>query len=212
MSRVIIRSLLLAVVLAGTACPLAPEYVGATLTTGGSGMSVDTLGDSEPTSLDPGMSVTTDGGVSSTSMDPALTPYGSSCELVGLGADIVFTALSLQPLCEGGICLLVHDVPAPQCEEDAECAAQTEGSVCEQHGLCTVPSAFVEANSRCTQTCATDEDCPDIPGCATGVSCTIFINIGDLCCQRVCGCNDHRYPPYEESMEDICAKYPEQCQ
>lgn len=212
MSRVIIRSLLLAVVLAGTACLLAPEYVGATITTGGSGKSDDTLGDSDPTSLDSGMSVTTDGVVSSTSMDPALTPYGSSCELVGLGADIVFTAITLQPLCEGGICLLVNDMPPLQCEEDSECAEQTEGSVCEQHGFCALPPAFVEANSRCTQTCVTAEDCPEIPGCTTGVSCTVFINIGDLCCQRVCGCNDHRYPPYEDSMEETCENYPEQCE
>jgi hypothetical protein len=84
--------------------------------------------------------------------------------------------------------------------------------MCGQQDLCTLPSAFVEANWRYTRSCVTADDCSEIPGCTAGVSCTIFINIGDLCCQRVCGCDDHRYPPYEDSLEELCDTHPEQCE
>ncbi|MCY0994601.1 hypothetical protein OV203_46180 [Nannocystis sp. ILAH1] len=206
--------LLLAFTLA--ACPLPPDFVGETLperTTGDAtavtgpetGVSVTTLVE-EPT--------TTTGDASSTSTTtgvPAEGEYGSFCELGGVGPDVQRTAIVPHPVCDSGICLIVSDAPPLACAGDLACAAENEGAECGENGLCNLPPAFIAANARCTQTCALDEDCPPLAGCATGFRCTAVSLLPPLCCQKVCACQDHLDAAQADDIEATCAGDPELC-
>jgi hypothetical protein len=212
--------LLLAFALA--ACPLPPDFVGETLperTTGDAtavtgaetGVSVTTVVE-DPTTTTPGGSTTTgdETGASTATGSPA-SAYGSFCELVGAGPDLQQTVIVPQPECDGGICLLVSDAGPLACTLDEQCEEEAAGSVCAGNGLCNLSPAFIEANARCTQLCETDEDCPAVPGCATGLRCTPITLLDSLCCQRVCACKDHLSDPQADSIEATCAGDPELC-
>lgn len=189
--------LLVAVALADPACLLDPEIVGETLT-----------GDAAT-----GLATVTDSGqgASETSAGPVEGAYGSFCEHVGVESAIVRTEISAQPLCDGGVCLVVNDDGPLACDDDPECADVGAGSICSDNGLCTLSTAFIEANQRCTQTCEADGDCPAIAGCETGVRCATITLIGELCCQRVCACNDRLYAAQESSARALCDADPDPC-
>lgn len=203
-----LRPLLLVVALT-PACVLTPDLIGETLT-GLAG------GDHDDHTTAYGETGTTgdEHGASETSLDPAPDSYGAACELAGVGPDIQRTEVVPQPACDGGICLLVSDDAPLACEpgDDASCElAEGPGSVCGANGLCGLTPAFVEANARCTETCEVDTDCPPIPGCMTGTTCTTVTLIGELCCQKVCACNDHIFPAQVEDMQATCDADPELC-
>lgn len=213
--RALSRSSLLAVALAGPACLLPPELVGTTITTTtstsdeltGAGSSAGTTTSAEGLTSTSGLEPST----STTSAVPPSGAYGSFCELVGVGPDLQITAILLQPACDGGICLIVSDAGPFVCDGDPDCMEEAEGSVCGQNGLCNLSPAFIEANARCTQACGVDGDCPAIPGCQTGVTCATITLIGELCCQKVCACNDHLNPAQADDAETICDDDPGLC-
>ncbi|WP_434427804.1 hypothetical protein [Nannocystis pusilla] len=212
--------LLLAFALA--ACPPPPDFVGETLpgrTTGDAtavpgpetGVSVTTVVQDPTTTTTGGSTTTSDETGTSAGTGAPASAYGSFCELVGAGPDLQQTVIVPQPACDGGICLLVSDAGPLACTLDAQCEEEAAGSVCADNGLCNLSPGFVEANARCTQLCETDQDCPAVPGCATGLRCTTITLIGPLCCQRVCACEDHLSGPQADDAEAICAGDPELC-
>lgn len=212
MPHPMLRWSLLAVALAGPGCLLPPEIVGSTITTSAGG-ETDKLPGSSASATLPGEGLTsTSGSEPSTSATtgPAGAAYGSACELVGLGPDIQFTSISPQPSCEDGICLLVYDQSRPGCASDLQCTDEDDGP-CADNGVCNLSPAFLEANARCTRTCESVADCPPIPGCQTGLTCGTMTVLGELCCQRVCACNDLLEPAAPASLDMLCALDPEQC-
>jgi hypothetical protein len=206
-------ALLLAVAAVAPACVLSPEFVGATLTeaaSNASAVSATTVVDegSSVGSTTVGEDVTTTGtgsGAGTTTEAPAAGAYGSFCELAGITYDPQRTVIVPQPDCDGGICLLVSDDGPLACNFDLECAEEAEGSACGQNGLCDLPPAFLEANTRCTRTCEHDEDCPDLPGCTTGFRCATITFLGPLCCQKVCACKDHLHDAQADDADAYCA-------
>ena len=205
MSHIITRSLLLTPVLAAPGCGLTPEIVGETLTMADSGATDDPLA---TTGDEPGATLTSaqDG-----TAGPPSGAYGSACDLEGFPPVLNFTAISPQPACDGEICLLVIDEKY-LCGSDPECEANVgAGSVCEEDGICSVAPSVLLADARCTQTCETDEDCPAVPGCMSGTTCTSFVVSGELCCQKVCACEDSLYLPGVMSIQSVCDEMPEFC-
>ncbi|PCC70200.1 hypothetical protein SAMN02745121_03479 [Nannocystis exedens] len=203
MSRIITRSLLLPVALVVPGCPLTPEIIGETVTTSGaSGGSA-----SATTDDDPGASTTTVPTGTTTSLPSGA--YGSACALAGFPPIINHSAITPQPACDGGICLLVIDAKY-QCESDLDCETNVgEGVACEE-GYCDVsPAVILEEGSRCTQTCETVADCPEIPGCMSGAICSSFMVSGELCCQKVCGCIDSLYVSGVMSLQMLCDEMPD---
>ncbi|WAS99265.1 hypothetical protein [Nannocystis punicea] len=205
-------ALLLAVAAVAPACVLSPEFVGATLTEAASNGTAA----SATTVVEEGASVSSTTAVesvttgtpttSATSGVPAAGAYGSFCELAGITFVPESTVITPQPECDGGICLVVSDDGPLACDFDFECAEEAEGSVCApSRGFCTLSPAFLEANTRCTQTCELDEDCPDLPGCATGFRCATITFLGPLCCQKVCACKDHLYDLQADDADAYCA-------
>lgn len=205
MSRFITRSLLLTVALTAAGCPLTPEIIGETITTtsdaqGGS----TTTGQGVPTTT--GQDATT-GQTTTTGVSDGA--FGASCQLLGFPPVLNHTAVSSQPACDGGICLTII---AETCGTDLECEVNVgEGSVCDTDGICTVTPALVAKHSRCTQTCEIVEDCPAIPGCMSGTSCSTVVVSDELCCQKVCLCNDYAYLPGIMSLQELCDDEPGLC-
>ncbi|MDC0722052.1 hypothetical protein [Nannocystis bainbridge] len=199
MARVLTRSLLVTVALIVAGCPLTPEFVGATITTTDSGASGEPV--ATTTGPDEGASTTTAPGDTTGLPGGA---YGSVCELVGSRPIINFTAISPQPACDGGICLLVID-KAYQCEADPDCGADAP---CDG-GICSVSKAMLAEGQRCTQGCEAVADCPPIPGCMTGATCSTVLVSDELCCQKVCVCKDSAYLPGLESLQMLCDEEPE---
>lgn len=209
MPRSFSRPLLLIVALTGAGCPLTPEIVGETLPTTGDAQGASTTTGGDTTA---GEGVTTGDGPTTgqtTGAGGADGAYGSSCRLMGSPPVINHTAVSPQPACDGGICLTII---ADECANDLECEVNVgEGSTCDVEGICTVTLALVDKHSRCTQTCETVEDCPAIPGCATGITCSAVVVSGELCCQRVCLCDDDAYLPGIMSFQELCDDEPGLC-
>lgn len=196
LSHLLRRALLLASSLLAPACVLTPEVIGDTLTGASTG--------------ETGVGATD--GVGTTSAGPESGAYGSPCALVGAPKDLQITAISLQPACDAGICLLVNDRGPWVCEEDASCAVdEGPGSVCGENGFCNMTPSFVEENTRCTATCEVDTDCPELPGCVAGPACATITNIGELCCAKVCACQDHLNPAQTATAEANCVADPEFC-
>ncbi|MFY0532498.1 hypothetical protein [Nannocystis pusilla] len=127
----------------------------------------------------------------------------------GFSSVINYTAISPQPDCDGGICLLVIDEKY-QCETDLECQNLDPAAKCDE-GLCDVSADVLLDETRCTQTCETVEDCPAIPGCMTGLICSVFLVSDELCCQKVCGCQDSLYVPGVMSLQMLCDEEPDFC-
>lgn len=193
------RALLLAASSLASACVLTPEVIGETLTNTDAGTGeTDVAGASDS--------------VGTTSAGPGSGAYGSPCALVGAPKDLQITAISPQPACDAGICLLVDDHAPWVCEVDASCEVdEGPGSVCGDNGLCNLTPSFVEDNARCTETCELDTDCPQIPGCVEGVACATITNIGALCCAKVCACKDYLNPTQAATAEANCIADPDFC-
>ncbi|MEZ4450546.1 MAG: hypothetical protein R3B09_13785 [Nannocystaceae bacterium] len=186
------------------ACPLKPEIIGETFTTADEGATEsDTDADTDAATTT-SASATTEGSASdsSTSSAPGLD-YGEPCEFEGLGPTIEVTAMSPQPACAGGICLLVHDAILP-CEDDAVCIDDPDHGACGADDLCTLAPEYVAEHARCTQTCDDVSECPPIPGCAE-VVCGPIALLGELCCQKVCACLDGTSSGDMASREAQCA-------
>ncbi|MCY1005156.1 hypothetical protein OV079_06130 [Nannocystis pusilla] len=201
MPRIIHRSLLLTVALLVPGCLRPAEVIGATIT----------ATDGEGT-----LSATTDDGqgASTTTVQDSTTglpsgAYGSACSLKGFPPILNATAISPQPDCDGGICLLIIDEKY-QCELDVDCQDLDPAAKCDE-GLCDVSADVLLDETRCTQTCETVEDCPEIPGCMTGLICSVFLVSDELCCQKVCGCKDSLYVPGVMSLEMLCNEEPDWC-
>lgn len=202
MPRIITRSLLLTAALLVPGCLQPPEVIGVTITaTDSGGAASTTTGDGQ------GASTTT--APDSTTGAPS-GAYGSVCELVGFPPVLNFTAISPQPACDGGICLLVIDEKY-QCETDLECQTNVGPASSCDGNICDVSPAVLLEDTRCTQTCETVEDCPEIPGCMTGLICSSFLVSDELCCQKVCGCKDSLFLSGVMSLQMICDEEPEFC-
>lgn len=149
----------------------------------------------------------TDGNISATSTGTTIVPdalhYGDPCDLgpplfyeetdSPPDADDEFhpqsSVLAPNDQCDGGICLFTYEDQLPaDCDVDADCG--TPDAVCSDDHKCVLSEAYVADNARCSHTCETAADCPDVPGCATGFSCGIVNLLGEFCCQPVCVCND----------------------
>lgn len=214
MSQPITRSLLLAVMLVAPACILTPEIIGETLTTAASGENDDSATSvDEPSTTGTAESTSSASvGASSTSAAPQDGAYGSACTIEGLNPNAQFSALTQDPACDGGICLVVNNEAAPACDGDPDCIDQGEGATCGENGICHRESAFIEENTHCTQTCEVAEDCPAIPGCMTGVSCSVFSLLDDeLCCKKICACNDRLDFELVKNFETACIDNPGMC-
>ncbi|WP_096331618.1 hypothetical protein [Nannocystis exedens] len=135
-----------------------------------------------------------------TSYVPGESEYGAPCELA-FDWPIEAKAVSPQPDCEGGICLFMWDQAPPWCADDSDCPAPW--STCDG-GHCLLDQGFVAETSRCTQTCDADAECPDIPGCQTGVACVPVSSIGELCCAKICACRDHLSAGQTQQLEQQC--------
>ena len=206
MARIITGSLLLVVALLVPGCLQPPEFVGETVTASDSGASGGSL--ATTSGDDAGASTRTAPG-STTGLPSGA--YGSACDLAGAPPILNYTAISPQPACDGGICLLVIDAKY-QCEDNLQCQTNVDdASVCDG-GICTVSPTVLLEDSRCTQPCQTVEDCPEIPGCMTGAICTSFLVSDELCCEKVCGCQDSLYLPGFMSLQMICDEMPEFCE
>lgn len=179
---------------AAPACILGPDIVGETLTeaqlSAGAGSTTD--------AQDTNVSATTQIELT----DGAALGYGQPCELgppeamieTGDPPDpddpnlVQASVLSAINDCASDMCLFVYDnnLP-PTCEVDADCG--TPDAACWE-GQCHLHAPYVFEHSRCTQACETAADCPDVEGCATGMSCVVVRMLGTYCCQPVCACND----------------------
>lgn len=202
MSRILTRSLLLTVALSAAGCLLTPESIGETLPTGDAQGASTTTGESITTGDD----ITTGEGVTTGVAEGA---YGSSCQVLGFPPVLNHAAISVQPACDGGICLTII---AGACETDLECETDVgEGSVCGEDGTCTATPALIAEHSRCTRSCETVADCPAIPGCATGSTCSTVVVSGELCCEKVCLCNDHAFLPGIMSLQELCDEQSDLC-
>lgn len=202
MPRIITRSLLLTVALLTPGCLQPPEVIGATITaTDSGGAGSTTTGDGQ------GASTTT---APDTTTGAPSGAYGSACDLVGFPPVINYTAISPQPSCDGGICLLVIDEEY-QCETDLECQMNVDPASSCDGNICDVSAAVLAEDTRCTQTCETVEDCPPIPGCMTGLICSSFLVSDELCCQKVCGCKDSLFLSGVMSLQTICDEEPDFC-
>ncbi|MCY0993506.1 hypothetical protein OV203_40585 [Nannocystis sp. ILAH1] len=206
MSRTLTRSRLLTVALLVPGCLRPPEVIGTTITaTDSGGASGGPL--STTTGDDQGASTTT--APASTTGIPS-GAYGSACDLVGFPPVINYTAISPQPNCDGGICLLVI-AEKYQCEDDIDCQMNLDPAAKCDEGLCDVSASALLDETRCTQTCETVEDCPPIPGCVNGLICSVFLVSDELCCQKVCGCTDSLFLSGVMSLQMLCDEEPDIC-
>ncbi|WP_434418116.1 hypothetical protein [Nannocystis pusilla] len=204
MSRIIPRSLLFTVALVVAGCPLTPEIIGETVTASDSGAG----GSSTSATTGDGQGVSTTTASGSTTTDLPSGAFGSACELVGFPPVINHSAITPQPACDSGICLLVVDKKY-QCESDLDCETNVGDGVACDEGYCDVSPAVILEGARCTQTCETAADCPEIPGCTSGAICGSFMVTGELCCQKVCGCIDSLYVPGVMTLQMLCDEMPD---
>jgi hypothetical protein len=200
MSRILTRSLLITAALVALGCPLTPEIIGETVTATDSGSVSATTRDEQ--------------GASSTSAPSGATTdlpsgaFGSACNLVGFPPVINHSAITPQPACDSGICLLVIDKKY-QCESDLDCATNLGGGLACDEDYCDVAPAVILKDAHCTQTCETAADCPELSGCTSGAICSSFMVTGDLCCQKVCGCIDSLYVPGVMTLQMLCDEMPD---
>ncbi len=205
------RILPIPLIAALSGCVLDPEVIGATLPTAapdgpgdvGDASATNAGSDGETGTTDP---TTGEDGVSDTSAAPEPGAYGGSCELAGLMYPPLDTDVTPQPACEGGICSLVQD-DLKVCQTDEQCP----DSVCSGNTFCELSPAFIAANSRCTRTCESVDDCPPMFGCQTGVTCTVLTISGDLCCVKMCACRDHISGILQAANQSTCVSEPEVC-
>jgi hypothetical protein len=196
-------------------CVLTPEVVGESLSTDGavSASSVGTEGsvthitattdDNESVGTESSVtnvSATTLVSESGTTHVPADGEYGAPCELA-FDYPIEVKAVTPQPDCDGGICLFMWAQKPPRCTDDSDCPAPwaTCGGT-----HCILDQDVVASESRCTQTCDEDTDCPDIPGCAEGPACVPVTSLGELCCAKMCACRDHLSNGESQQLEQQC--------
>lgn len=204
MSRIILRSRLITFALVVSGCPLTPEIIGETVTATDSG----TGGSSVPATTGDEQGASSTSAPSGATTDLPSGEYGSACSLIGLPPVINHSAISPQPACGGGICLLVIDAKY-QCESDLDCETNVGDGVACDEDYCDVSPAVILEDARCTQTCETAADCPGIPGCTSGAICSSFMVTGELCCQKVCGCSDSLYVPGVMSLQMLCDEMPD---
>ena len=112
---------------------------------------------------------------------------------------VTFPALS----CNDLICVYADDKSAPaQCESDLQCNIEDDGITRFQclQGTCRLSPEFVLDRSMCSKTCGSDADCEDggigkqvqakDTSCVNGFKCVALQKLGDLCCQKLCVCDD----------------------
>lgn len=58
----------------------------------------------------------------------------------------------------------------------------------------------------CTDTCQTDDDCIRVPEspCKSGFTCGYPIQVGPLCCEKLCVCRDYLVAPDDTSLPLAC--------
>lgn len=132
---------------------------------------------------------------------------------------VTFPALS----CNDLLCVYADEKEAPNitCTDDAQCnAASDDGKTRFQcvNQECVLNSTFVLERSMCSKTCSTDDDCKDggigkqvlakETSCASGFSCTAVMTLGELCCQKLCVCNDDLSADAVDKVATECAKKP----
>ncbi|MCY1004048.1 hypothetical protein OV079_00375 [Nannocystis pusilla] len=195
-------------------CVLTPEVVGESLSTDGpvSISSVGTEGSATDitATTEYNESAGTESSVTNISattlvvetgaIEPEPGEYGGPCELA-FDYPIEAKAVTPQPDCDGGICLFMWDQEPPGCTDDSDCAAPwaTCGGT-----HCILDQEVVASESRCTQTCDEDADCPVIPGCAQGPACVPVTRLGELCCVKMCACSDHLSVGEWKSLAQEC--------
>lgn len=211
-------ALSLILVTATPACVLTPEIIGETLTEGGDSVTVASVGSASTVTTG---ATDSPGNTTESPANPDPRLYGQPCELVAEAweetadppdeddaAQPMATALSVSEQCVSGMCLLTYDdYRLIDCETDADCGKPE--LICAGSGHCALAPEYVADHTRCTQACETAADCPDIPGCQTGVSCAIASLLGTHCCQPVCACNDQLSVSRGEELAAICAYDPE---
>lgn len=211
----------LLLLVAGAACNLQKEIVGATIAGQDSAEPTDNgashTTDASPTTTefaDEGSTeVDTDGGASHSTGDGtdggAPLPFGALCEFSLDGEPFVPHArmVQLQDACAGGICLYANELEPAPCDGPADCAGVPEQSgVCsELDGHCDLDPEWVHARSLCTQTCDVDADCPAADACATGFVCAMTSKLGSLCCTKMCVCADDFSVGAAEELAAECA-------
>jgi len=132
---------------------------------------------------------------------------------------VTFPALS----CNDLLCIYADekDPPTAPCTDHAQCnAASDDGKSRFQcvEGKCELASQFVLERSMCSKTCGSDDDCKDggigkqvlakDTSCSAGFSCVQLQTLGELCCQKLCVCNDDLSAGAVESIATECAKFP----
>ncbi|WP_434425442.1 hypothetical protein [Nannocystis pusilla] len=144
--------------------------------------------------------IATTGVVETGPIEPDPGEYGAPCELA-FDYPIEAKAVTPQPDCEGGICLFMWAQEPPGCTDDSDCPAPwaTCGGT-----HCILDQDVVASESRCTQTCDQDADCPDVPGCQSGAACVPVSSIGELCCVKMCACNDHLSVGQTQQLAQQC--------
>jgi hypothetical protein len=114
--------------------------------------------------------------------------------------------------CNGGICLYADDsVVAPEaCDADADCGPTPSRAECipsseDDSGVCALDQSYVASRSMCSQVCESNADCTtqENTACKAGFVCARVAALGDLCCQRVCVCDDDL--GFTEELDAACA-------
>ncbi|WAS94700.1 hypothetical protein [Nannocystis punicea] len=132
---------------------------------------------------------------------------------------VTFPALS----CNDLLCVYAdeQEPPTAPCTTDEMCNAASEDGkarfACVE-GECKLASTFVLERSMCSKTCGDDDDCKDggigqqvlakETSCATGFSCVAIQTLGELCCQKLCVCNDDLSAGAVDETATECAKFP----
>lgn len=125
-------------------------------------------------------------------------------------------------MCDDLLCVYgeANIPPATSCSSDEAC--QTDpGDLrfrCEMddagNGECVVDPTYMLERSMCSRRCASDEDCEDRgigldplaerTACRTGFRCTELQALGDLCCEKMCVCEDALADGALEDLVQAC--------
>lgn len=207
------RHLVAVALVAAFGCDPKPEIVGATLPTEETGGDDTTGGIVTTTGFGDvgGDEITGGSSVSMSSSAMSEVDEGSS----SAGPDDVGAACIIppdyaggptvnpDPSCQSGVCMLQAHVQIRGCEGPEDCTYDEHLTGCVD-GFCALDTAWAEAHMECTRTCEEDVDCPDTPGCETGVVCAPIALIGPLCCQKVCTCLDEISQDWVNMREADC--------
>jgi len=114
---------------------------------------------------------------------------------------VTFPALSCNEL----LCVYGVDdaIPPENCTNDDDCNRNPEIGKrfsCNDKNTCELDLAYVLRQSMCSKRCDNDADCNNSAvkknvaketQCNKGFVCAILQKLGDLCCEKICVCEDH---------------------